>query len=105
MRSTGRVQPIDACLRDTLRTQPADPVVLGALSWLRFGDWQPLSGTEGGKKAFAEARALALRAYESGPNSSAGLFALARAHFYSGDFARGEAMGDAALSLYEVRRA
>src|SRR3546814_13979581 len=70
MRSTGRVQPIDACLRDTLRTQPADPVVLGALSWLRFGDWQPLRGTEGGKQAFAEARALALRAYESGPNSS-----------------------------------
>ena len=99
MRSTGRVQPIDACLRDTLRTQPADPVVLGALSWLRFGDWQPLRGTEGGKKAFAEARALALRAYESGPNSSAGLFAMARAHFYAGDCAGGESMGDAALQL------
>src|SRR3546814_14483558 len=91
--------PIDACLRDTLRTQPADPVVLGALSWLRFGDWQPLRGTEGGKKAFAEARALALRAYESGPNSTAGLFAMARPHFYAGDCAGGESMGDAALQL------
>src|SRR3546814_17837034 len=97
MRSTGRVQPIDACLRDTLRTQPADPVVLGALSWLRFGDWQPLRGTEGGKKAFAEARALALRAYDSGPNSSAGLFPIARAHFYSSDFARGDTRGGAGL--------
>src|SRR3546814_6415016 len=30
MRSPGRVQPIDTCLRDTQRTKPADPAVPGA---------------------------------------------------------------------------
>src|SRR3546814_8741571 len=45
------------------------------------------------------ARALALRAYESSPNSAAGLFAMARANFYSGNCAGGNAMGEAALAL------
>src|SRR3546814_20077934 len=88
-------------------TAPGVPVLLSARSWLRFGDWQPLRGTAEGKKTFADARALAGRAYESGPNTTAGLFAMARAHFYAGDCAAGEAMGDAALRLnaYEIGRA
>src|SRR3546814_390306 len=99
MRATRNVRRIDTCLRQALETAPGDPVLLSALSWLRFGDWQPLRGTAEGKKTFADARALAGRAYESGPNTTAGLFAMARAHFYAGDCAAGEAMGDAALRL------
>src|SRR3546814_15162467 len=52
-----------------------------------------------GREALGEARALALRSYESSPNSAAGLFAMARANFYSGNCAGGNAMGDAALAL------
>src|SRR3546814_12135418 len=65
MRATRNVRRIDTCLRQALETAPGDPVLLSALSWLRFGDWQPLRGTAAGKKKFADARALAGRAYES----------------------------------------
>lgn len=90
---------IDACLRATLDRKPNDPVTLMALSLLRFGDWQPRRGTPEGEAAFAEARSLALRAYENGRGSSAGLFAMARANFYISNCAGGLAMGDEALEL------
>ena len=47
----------------------------------------------------AAARALALQAYESSPNSSAGLFAMSRANFYVGNCAGGNTMGNAAQRL------
>lgn len=99
MRNPLGVKQIDACLRATLDRKPNDPVALTALSLLRFGDWQPRRGTPEGAAAFAEARSLALRAYENGPGTSAGLFAMARANFYSGNCAGGLAMGDGALRL------
>jgi hypothetical protein len=87
------------CLRASVERAPRDPVLLNALSWLRFGDWGPQRGTPQGKAIFAEARGLAERAYENGPNTPAGLFAITRAHFYAGDCAAGEAMGNAAVRL------
>jgi tetratricopeptide (TPR) repeat protein len=99
MRSIGSGRQVDACLRATLRDNPRNPVALNALSLLRFGDWQPQRMTPAGSQALAEARALALRAYDSSPNSSAGLFAMARANFYVGNCAGGNAMGDAAHAL------
>ncbi|WP_374524086.1 tetratricopeptide repeat protein [Sphingopyxis sp.] len=99
MRNPLGAKRIDACLRATLDRKPNDPVALMALSLLRFGDWQPRRGTPEGAAAFAEARSLALRAYENGPGTSAGLFAMARANFYAGNCAAGLAMGDGALRL------
>lgn len=99
MRSAAAVKRVDSCLRATLEGNPRDRVALTALSLIRYGDWQPQRMTEAGRAAMAEARTLAGRAYESSPNSSAGLFAMARANFYVGDCARGNAMGDAALAL------
>jgi len=99
MRSTPTAKQVDTCLRATLKRDPRDPVALAALSLLRYGDWQPQRATPAGREAFAEARALALRAYESSPNSSAGLFAMARANFYIGNCASGNTMGNAAQRL------
>lgn len=99
IRNIASSRQIDACLRATLRNNPRDPVALNALSLLRFGDWQPQRMTAAGGEALAEARALAQRAYDSSPNSSAGLFAMARANFYTGNCAGGRTMGDAALAL------
>lgn len=99
MRGSASASPVTACLRDMLRNDSRDPVALSALSWLRFGDWQQQRGTVNGKEAGVEARALAERAYESAPNTVTGLFAMARAHFYAGNCAGGNAMGDAALRL------
>jgi hypothetical protein len=99
MRNVANVKPVDACLRATIKANPRDPVALTALSLVRYGDWQPQRMTPAGREAFAEARALAQRSYESSPNSSAGLFAMARANFYSGNCAGGNAMGDAAIAL------
>jgi hypothetical protein len=99
MRNVMAVKQVDACLRATLKGNPRDPVALTALSLVRYGDWQSQRMTPGGREALAEARALALRSYESSPNSTAGLFAMARANFYSGNCARGNAMGDAAITL------
>jgi hypothetical protein len=99
MRKVSSVKQVDACLRATLRNNPRDPVALTALSLVRYGDWQPQRMTAAGRAAFAEARALAQRSYESSPNSSAGLFAMARANFYAGNCAGGNSMGDAALAL------
>lgn len=99
MRKVSSVKQVDACLRATLRDNPRDPVALTALSLVRYGDWQPQRTTDAGRAAFAEARALAQRSYESSPNSSTGLFAMARANFYAGNCAGGNSMGDAALAL------
>ncbi|WP_432769910.1 MAG: tetratricopeptide repeat protein [Sphingopyxis sp.] len=99
MRTPPAVQRVDKCLRASLRQSPRDPVTLTALSLLRFGDWQPQRLTLAGREAFAEARVLAEQSYQNGPNTSAGLFAMARASFYGGDCSRGSAMGEAALRL------
>lgn len=99
MRNPLGAQRIDACLRATLERKPDDPVALTALSLLRFGDWQAGRGTPEAATAFAEARELALKAYENGPGTSAGLFAMARANFYTGNCASGLAMGNEALRL------
>ncbi len=99
MRSTPTANQVAICLRATIKRDPRDPVALAALSLLRYGDWQPQRTTPAGREAFAEARALALQAYESSPNSSAGLFAMARANFYVGNCASGNTMGDAAQRL------
>lgn len=99
MRNPLGAQRIDACLRATLDRKPNDPVALTALSLLRFGDWQARRGTPEAAAAFAEGRALALKAYENGPGTSAGLFAMARANFYSSNCASGLAMGNEALRL------
>ena len=99
MRNAASVARVDACLRATIKANPRDPVALTALSLVRYGDWQPQRLTPAGREALGEARALALRAYESSPNSAAGLFAMARANFYSGNCAGGNAMGEAALAL------
>lgn len=99
MRNVANAKQVDTCLRATIKANPRDPVALTALSLVRYGDWQPQRMTLAGRDAFAEARALAQRAYESSPNSSAGLFAMARANFYSGNCAGGNAMGDGAIAL------
>ncbi|MHA4837979.1 tetratricopeptide repeat protein [Sphingopyxis sp. MSC1_008] len=99
MRNVANAKQVDACLRATIKTNPRDPVALTALSLVRYGDWQPQRLTPAGREAFAEARALAQRSYESSPNSAAGLFGMARANFYTGNCAGGNAMGDAAIAL------
>lgn len=99
MRNMPYAQQVEACLRATLKHNARDPVALAALSLLRFGDWQPQRMVPAGREAFAEGRVLAEQAYESSPNSSAGLFAMARANFYAGNCLRGNTMGDAALRL------
>lgn len=99
MRNPSGTKQVDACLRATLKRDKRDAVVLAALSLLRFGDWQPQRATPAGREAFAEARALALRAYEASPNSATGLFAMARANFYVGNCSGGNTMGDAARRL------
>jgi tetratricopeptide (TPR) repeat protein len=99
MRNPSGAKQVDACLRATLKRDDRDPVALAALSLLRFGDWQPQRASPAGRAAFAEARALALKAYEASPNSSAGLFAMARANFYVGNCSGGNTMGDAARRL------
>ena len=99
MRNAGAAKQVDTCLRATLKANPRDPVALNALSLVRYGDWQPQRMTPAGREALGEARALALRSYENSPNSAAGLFAMARANFYSGNCAGGNAMGDAAIAL------
>jgi hypothetical protein len=99
MRNPQGVRQIDACLRATLDRKPNDPVALNALSLLRFGDWQARRNTPEGAKAFAEARSLALRAYENGAGTAAGLFAMARSNFYGRNCAGGLAMGNGALRL------
>ncbi|MBB6427465.1 M48 family metallopeptidase [Sphingopyxis sp. JAI128] len=99
LRNKASVKQVDSCLRATLRGNPRDSAALAALSLLRYGDWQPARGTAAGSEALTEARSLAERSYESSPNAAAGLFAMARAHFYAGNCAAGNAMGDAALAL------
>ncbi|HET6523801.1 tetratricopeptide repeat protein [Sphingopyxis sp.] len=99
MRNAASAARVGACLRATIEANPRDPVALTALSLVRYGDWQPQRLTPAGREALGEARALALRSYESSPNSAAGLFAMARANFYSGNCAGGNAMGDAAIAL------
>lgn len=99
MRDPATARQVGECLSASLDEAPRDPVLLSALSLLRFGDWQPRQGSAAGKAALAEARRLAERAYRSAPASSAGLFAMARAHFYAGNCAAGMPMGDAAAAL------
>ncbi|ABF52002.1 tetratricopeptide repeat protein [Sphingopyxis alaskensis] len=99
MRDAATAKRVVSCLRAMIKADPRDPVALAALSLVRFGDWQPQRGTPAGREAFAEARALALRAYREDPDSSVGQFAMARANFYAGDCAAGIAMGDSARAL------
>ncbi|MDK2759727.1 MAG: tetratricopeptide repeat protein [Sphingopyxis sp.] len=99
MRNKLAVGQIDRCLRATVEDAPRDPVALTALSLLRYAVWQSQRGTAAGREAFAEARALAQKSYESSPNSSSGLFAMARANYYAGNCRGGNAMGDGALAL------
>lgn len=96
MRTSASARQVDTCLRATLEHDPLNPVALTSLSLLRFSDWQPQRGTPDGAKAFAEARALARRAYQNSGGSASSLFAVARSDFYVGDCAGGNAMGDAA---------
>lgn len=99
MRSTATAKQVDTCLRATLKSNPRDAVALTALSLVRYGDWQPQPMSPAGREAMVEARGLAQRAYESSPNSSVGLFAMARANFYAGNCSGGNAMGDGAIKL------
>ncbi len=99
MRSPAAALRIDRCLRATLVDMPGDPVPLAALSLLRFGEWQQLRATPKGKEAFAEGQDFAQRAYMAAPNSAPGIFAMARAHFYSSNCQRGVAMGNSAVEL------
>lgn len=99
MRNATTARQVDRCLRATIAAKPLDTPALTALSLLRYGDWQPRRGTPEGDEALAEARLFAERAYESGPDTSAGLFAMARAHFYAGNCPGGNAMGGAAVAL------
>ena len=99
MRSPAAALRIDRCLRATLVDMPGDPVPLAALSLLRFGEWQQLRATPKGKEAFAEGQEFAQRAYMAAPNSTPGIFAMARAHFYSSNCQRGVGMGNAAVEL------
>lgn len=96
MRNAATAERVDSCLRATIKADPRDPVALAALSLVRYGDWQPQRATPAGREAFAEARSLAMRAYQESPNSTAGLFAMARTNFYSGNCGAGIAMGDTA---------
>ncbi|PKP98679.1 MAG: hypothetical protein CVT74_10255, partial [Alphaproteobacteria bacterium HGW-Alphaproteobacteria-13] len=89
----------EGCLRASLKGDPLDPAVLSALSLLRFGDWQAQQGTPAADEALAEARDLAEKAYQNNPGAASALFAMARARFYAGDCASGNAMGDAARQL------
>lgn len=99
MRNAAAVKQIDACLRATLKADPRDSVALTALSLVRYGDWQAQRTTAAAREARSEAYALAMRSYENNPQSTAGMFAMARANYYSGNCAAGNAMGDAALAL------
>jgi tetratricopeptide (TPR) repeat protein len=99
MRNIANAKQVDACLNSTLEANPRDPVALSAMSLVRYGDWQPRRMTEAGRVALGEARGFAQRAYDSSPNSSAGLFAMARANFYAGNCAGGNAMGNGATAL------
>ncbi|HEV7342587.1 MAG TPA: tetratricopeptide repeat protein [Sphingopyxis sp.] len=99
LRNPAGAKQVDACLRAQLERDNRNPVALAALSLLRFGDWQPQRASPAGREAFAEARALALQAYESSPRSTAGLFAMARANYYVGNCPAGNTMGDAARRL------
>ncbi|MBO9696080.1 MAG: tetratricopeptide repeat protein [Sphingopyxis sp.] len=99
MRNAATAKQIDACLRSTIKANPRDPVALAALSLVRYGDWQPQRLTAAGREALTEARALAQRAYDDSPNSSAGLFAMARANYYAGNCVAGNAMGEGAIAL------
>ncbi|SBV33578.1 Tetratricopeptide TPR_4 [uncultured Sphingopyxis sp.] len=99
MRNAATAKRVDTCLRATIEANPRDPVALTALSLVRYADWQSQRLTPEGREALGEARAIALRSYESSPNSAPGLFAMARANFYAGNCAGGNAMGEAALAL------
>lgn len=99
MRSTPGARRVEACLRATLEADPYDPVALNALSLLRYGDWQHNRATPAGREAREEARSLAHAAYDAGPNTTAGLFAMARANFYAGNCSGGQALGGAAVAL------
>jgi hypothetical protein len=99
MRTPAAALRIDRCLRASLVDMPGDPVPLAALSLLRFGEWQQLRATPKGKEAFAEGQDFAQRAYMAAPNSTPGIFAMARAHFYSSNCQRGVAMGNSAVEL------
>lgn len=99
MRNAATAKRVDRCLRATLVANPRDASALNALSLLRYSDWQPRRSTAAGAEALTEARSLAERAYASGPNTSTGLFAMARAHYYAGDCQSGHAMGAAAVRL------
>lgn len=99
MRQDAGARQVETCLRTSLERDPLNPTTLNALSLLRFGDWQSQRATPAGNQAFAEARSLAERAYQNGPGTTAGLFAMARANFYAGNCAGGNVMGDAALRL------
>lgn len=99
MRNAITAAQVDRCLRATLDANPLDPPALTALSLLRYSEWQPQRSTAAGAEALAEARSLAERAYESGPNTSTGLLAMARAHYYAGNCLGGNAMGAAAVRL------
>ncbi|WP_033072892.1 hypothetical protein [Sphingopyxis sp. MWB1] len=99
MQALEDAERVGRCLQATVSARPLDPVALASLSWLRFDQWQRAKGSEEGQEYYAEARNLADRAYRNGINKPAGLFAMARAHFYEGNCSSSQAMGDAALAL------
>jgi hypothetical protein len=99
MRPEGDARRVETCLRATLKEDPLDPVVLSALSLLRFGDWQRRRDAPEGGQALVEARTLAEQAYQNSPGATAGLIAMARAHIFMGNCAGGNAMGEAAVRL------
>lgn len=99
MRNAVVARRVETCLRASIERSPRDPVLLNALSLLRFADWQSQRQSAAGQRAFVDAQMFARHAYEAGPSTSAGLFAMARAHFYTGNCPAGMAMGDAAVAL------
>ncbi len=99
LRDKDTAKKVDACLRATIFRDPRNAAALAALSLVRFGDWQPLRGTPAGDKAYAEAVSLAQRAYDSGAETAAATFAMARAQYYAGNCRGGVGIGDAAVRL------
>lgn len=89
--------PVTQCLRTSLQRNPTNAVMLSAMSLLRFSQWQPTRSSLAGKLAYLEAQDLAYRANEAGSNTAAGLFALARAKFYTRNCEQGISLGELAM--------
>lgn len=96
-RDLSRQAKVAECLRRSVKKDPGSPVFLGALSQAQFATWQAASPGPVRESALDEAQSLAWRAYQNGPTTVAGLFALARSRFYTGQCQHGIPLGAAAI--------